>query len=206
MVGPGDEIPARTGGHGHLRASHADREHVIDVLKAAYAYGLVSKDEFDERVSQTLASRTYAELVLITADIPAGLAAAPPPPRPVPAKTSPPVRANLRPGDRVVVAAAVLGGVAFVVAVFAANPVAGLLALGGTASALVSLLLVAAQELSSRRNQRSGSQLPPQRGISTGHRSGRRASAEQLPYASRPRRRSKADAGQSQLPRPQLSC
>jgi hypothetical protein len=206
MVGPGDEIPARTGSDSHLRTSHADREHVIDVLKAAYVYGLVTKDEFDERVSQTLASRTHAELALITADIPAGLAAAPPPPKPVPAKTGLPARANLRPGERVVVAAAVLGGLAFVMAVFAGGAVAGLLALAGTGSALVSLLLVAAQELRSRRNQRSGSQLPPQRGISTGRRSGRPAPAEQLPYVSKPRRRSKADAGRSQLPRPQLSC
>lgn len=206
MIVPGDERPARRGGQSHLRASHADREHVIDVLKAAYVHGLVTKDEFGERVSQTFAARTYAELALITADFPAGLAAAPPTPRPAPANAGLPVRAKLRPGERAVIAAAVLGGLAFVAAVFAGNPVAGLLALGGTGSALVSLFLVAAQELSSRRNQRSGSQLPPQRGISTGQRSGRPAPAEQLPYASKPRRRSNADAGRSQLPRPQLSC
>ena len=167
MVGPGDEISGRAGGRGHLRASHADRENVIGTLKAAYAYGLVTKDEFDERVSRTFAARTYAELALITADIPAGLAAAPPPPTPAPAKASLPVRPKLRPGERAVVATAVLAGLAFVAAVFAGNLAAGLLALGGTGSALVSLFLVAAQELSSRRNQRSASQLPPPRGIST---------------------------------------
>jgi len=74
----------RAGGHSHLRASDADREHVIDTLKAAYVYGLVTRDEFDARVSQTFAARNHAELALVTADIPAGLAAASSPPRPAP--------------------------------------------------------------------------------------------------------------------------
>jgi Domain of unknown function (DUF1707) len=72
MAGPGDEIAAGAGGRGHLRASDADREQVISVLKAAFVQGLLAKDEFDGRVSQALASRTYAELAVLTADIPAG--------------------------------------------------------------------------------------------------------------------------------------
>jgi hypothetical protein len=36
-------------GRGRLRASHADRERVIDTLKAVHVYGLVTKGEFDER-------------------------------------------------------------------------------------------------------------------------------------------------------------
>ena len=78
MAGPGDEIAAGAGGRGHLRASHADREHVIGILKAAFVKGRLAKDEFDLRVGQTLASRTYAELGAVTADLPAGLAAAKP--------------------------------------------------------------------------------------------------------------------------------
>ena len=39
MAGPGDEIAAGAGGRGHLRASHADREQVIGVLKAAFVQG-----------------------------------------------------------------------------------------------------------------------------------------------------------------------
>jgi len=62
-----------TAGRGRLRASHADRERVLDVLKAAFVQGLLAKDEFDMRVGQTFASRTYAELAALTADIPAGL-------------------------------------------------------------------------------------------------------------------------------------
>ncbi|MGH7732208.1 MAG: DUF1707 SHOCT-like domain-containing protein [Gemmatimonadales bacterium] len=72
MVGPGDEIEAGAGGRSHLRASHADREQVIDSLKAAFMQGRLAKDEFDLRVGQVLASRTYADLAALTADIPAG--------------------------------------------------------------------------------------------------------------------------------------
>jgi hypothetical protein len=60
--------------HGYLRASHADREHVIDVLKDAFAQGRLTRDELDVRVGQTLASRTYADLTALTADLPAGQA------------------------------------------------------------------------------------------------------------------------------------
>jgi hypothetical protein len=78
MAGPGDEITAGAGG-GRLRASHADREQVIGTLKAAFVQGMLAKDEFDARVGQTLAARTYADLAALTADLPAGLAAAKPP-------------------------------------------------------------------------------------------------------------------------------
>jgi hypothetical protein len=76
MAGPGDEIAAGAGGRGRLRASHADREQVISLLKAAFVQGRLDRDEFDLRVGQALASRTHAELAALTADIPAGLIAA----------------------------------------------------------------------------------------------------------------------------------
>jgi len=63
---------------GHLRASHADREQVIDTLKAAFVQGRLAKDEFDARMARAFASRTYVELAAVTADIPAGLAAVQP--------------------------------------------------------------------------------------------------------------------------------
>jgi hypothetical protein len=81
MAGPRDEIAGGAGDH-RLRASHTDREQVIDVLKAAFVQGMLAKDEFDLRVSQVLASRTCADLNPVTADIPAGLTAAQPPPEP----------------------------------------------------------------------------------------------------------------------------
>jgi Domain of unknown function (DUF1707) len=70
VAGPGDEIAAGAGGRGRLRASHADREQVIEVLKAAFVHGRVDRDEFDLRVGQALASRTYADVAALTADIP----------------------------------------------------------------------------------------------------------------------------------------
>jgi hypothetical protein len=73
---------ATAAGRGRLRASHADREYVLDVLKAAFVQGRLTKDEFDMRVGQTFASRTYAELAMLTANIPAGLIGAQPLQRP----------------------------------------------------------------------------------------------------------------------------
>ena len=53
MAGPGDEIAAARGqGRGELRASHADRDQVIEVLKAAFVQERLGKDEFDLRVGR----------------------------------------------------------------------------------------------------------------------------------------------------------
>ena len=89
-AGPGDQMGAAEG-RGHIRASDADREQVIDVLKDAFARGRLTKDEFSARAGRALVSRTYAELNAITADIlvtiPAWLTEAPPPkPDRVPAR------------------------------------------------------------------------------------------------------------------------
>jgi hypothetical protein len=70
------EMAAGAGGRSHMRASHADREQVIDLLKAAFVQGRLTKDEFELRVGQALASRTVAELASPTADIPVGLTVA----------------------------------------------------------------------------------------------------------------------------------
>jgi len=68
-------------GRGRLRASDADREHMIDTLKTAFVQGRLTKDELEMRAGQAFVSRTYAELAAITADIPAGLSAAQLPPK-----------------------------------------------------------------------------------------------------------------------------
>jgi hypothetical protein len=60
------------GGFGHMRTSQADRERAVDVLKAAFAEGRLDQDEYTERVGQAHASRTYAELAALTADLPVG--------------------------------------------------------------------------------------------------------------------------------------
>ena len=76
MTGP-DE--GRLAGRGHLRTAQADREQAITVLKAAYAQGRLTKDELEARAGQAFASRTYAELAALTADIPADVPTASPP-------------------------------------------------------------------------------------------------------------------------------
>src|SRR5215471_19016861 len=74
MPGPEDEIAATAGGsRGHLRASQADREQAIGTLKTAFVQGRLAGDELDGRVDRVYASRTYAELAEVTADIPAEL-------------------------------------------------------------------------------------------------------------------------------------
>jgi hypothetical protein len=76
MAGPGDM--AAEAGRGRLRASHADREQVVSMLKTAFVQGRLRKDELDARVGLAFASRTYMELAALTADLPPGLAAAEP--------------------------------------------------------------------------------------------------------------------------------
>jgi hypothetical protein len=66
-----DRIAAAAAGRSRLRASDSDRDRVLDMLKAAFAQGRLTKDEFDARVGQTLVSRTFGDLTALTADIPA---------------------------------------------------------------------------------------------------------------------------------------
>ena len=101
--GSGDEKAATAAGRGRLRASHADREQVIDTLKVAFVQGRLSKDEFDTRIGEAFTARTYAELAVVTADIPARPAAAPWPPAPV----RPPGDRTVRRGISVIIAATV---------------------------------------------------------------------------------------------------
>jgi hypothetical protein len=90
-TGPGDK-PA-TAGRDRLRAGHADREQVIEALKAAFVQGRVTRDELDARVGRALAARTYADLAALTADIPPAPAAARPARPPAPARRRPLARA-----------------------------------------------------------------------------------------------------------------
>ncbi|GGJ28374.1 DUF1707 SHOCT-like domain-containing protein [Streptomyces brasiliensis] len=53
-----------------LRASHADRDRVVDVLRVAAGDGLLTADELDERLEAALSARTVSELAPLTADLP----------------------------------------------------------------------------------------------------------------------------------------
>lgn len=77
MAGRGHEVAATEGrGRGELRASEADREQVIGALKAAFVQGRLTRDELLARADRVYASRTYAELAEVIADIPTALTGA----------------------------------------------------------------------------------------------------------------------------------
>ncbi|MFD0268415.1 DUF1707 domain-containing protein [Streptomyces sp. NPDC127106] len=59
--------PAPSGG---LRASHDDREAVVELLRDAAAEGRIDFGELDSRLEQALTAKTHAELSALTADLP----------------------------------------------------------------------------------------------------------------------------------------
>jgi hypothetical protein len=85
---PGYQVSA----HAAMRASSADRERAVDVLKAGFAEGRLTQDEYNDRMGRAYAARTYGELAMLTADLPAG--ASPLPSWPVPAYQPPPSGTN----------------------------------------------------------------------------------------------------------------
>jgi GntR family transcriptional regulator len=119
-AGPGDDRAAGPEGRGRLRASHADREHVIETLKAAFVQGRLTKDELDARVGQVFASRTYADLAAVTADIPAGLVAAQPP-EPPRVPPLPPVVTESKTAARMIAAATAIPAALWAFVAFAPN-------------------------------------------------------------------------------------
>ncbi|MEV4140602.1 DUF1707 domain-containing protein [Dactylosporangium sp. NPDC049742] len=64
------ELPERVD-HRQLRASDADREQVAEVLRTSASEGRLDLDELDERLRAVYASRTYADLEPLLADLPA---------------------------------------------------------------------------------------------------------------------------------------
>lgn len=71
-----DEVSRRPGGEeiaqrGDLRASHDDRERVVEVLRVAGGDGRLTPEELDDRVGAALTARTYGELAALVSDLPA---------------------------------------------------------------------------------------------------------------------------------------
>ena len=66
--GQGD-LPVAAAGE-ELRASHADRDQVVELLRVAAGDGRLSAEELDDRLERALTARTYAELTALTADLP----------------------------------------------------------------------------------------------------------------------------------------
>jgi hypothetical protein len=208
-TGPGDGLAAA--GRGHLRASHADRDQVIETLKAAFVQGRLDAGEFGLRVGQVLASRTYAELAAVTADLPAGLAATQP---------CGPARARgerrvLRPSLVLRVATVLYAGMwplayALPRTTGEGDPVDGVNLLGlATLLYLLAVVLacVWAQGRGPRRENRSGRQLPGPPGAAAGGQAPRRPPSadpgRQLPPAD-PGHPHTAEAARRRRPRPPL--
>jgi hypothetical protein len=70
----GELLPAgdspEPGAEPELRASHADRDRVVEVLTVAAGDGLITAVELDERLEAALSARTRSELAVLTADLP----------------------------------------------------------------------------------------------------------------------------------------
>jgi hypothetical protein len=156
MPGPRDhEKAGATAGRGRMRASRADREQTIEVLKIAFVQGRLDKKELDTRVSRAFTARTYADLATLTADIPAAPAAASTPRRPVLA------RARKRTSQKAVVWGLVAGPMAcllVVLVVFGPKLMAGAGILFALSAAMLGGLLVLYSWLDKRAK---GEQLPP---------------------------------------------
>ena len=190
-------------GRGRLRASHADREQVLDVLKAAFVQGRLTRDELDERLARALASRTYADLAAVTADLPVPLITAGLPARPARARA--PGNRAVRSGLRVISVATALASGAWAAAWLTGSTELFVLAMTITIAAFGSLLLAGAVILQVRHEQRSSGQLPPRRGGS-GRASGRQPSFGRAgPLRPIDHGRHTALAERGLLPRPQPS-
>jgi hypothetical protein len=176
MAKPGDQMAGGTVGRGRLLASHADREQVIDTLKAAFVQGLLAKDEFDLRVGQTLESRTYAELAAVTADIRGGLIEAELPPKRAQAQARAAGNTAVKSGVCTLMtlilaastSAAMSGpGAALIMALF-------LMGIGVIIGVIVALLVAGIRLLESRDRKRSSGQLPPRSSSGAGGQASRR--------------------------------
>ncbi len=63
--------PAEEAAPAKLRASHSDRDRVVEALRVAAGDGRLTAEELDERLEAALTARTYSELAVLTADLPA---------------------------------------------------------------------------------------------------------------------------------------
>jgi len=153
-------------GRGGMRASHADREQVIEVLKDAFAQGRLTRDELDARAGRALAARTCADLAALTADIPAGAPAAGPAGPPAPVRRRPLTRAAARSGICLIITAAAI------VAGLIANPdgsgadgsVAQLMLVLAITAMFTAIGIMACAVLDSWDQRSSRAQLPPRPG------------------------------------------
>jgi Domain of unknown function (DUF1707)/Domain of unknown function (DUF4190) len=116
---PPGAYPAQQAGYqmraqASMRASSADRERAVDVLKAGFAEGRLTQDEYNDRMGRAYAARTYGDLAALTTDLPAGAF----PAWPVPAYQPPPPSGT----NSMAIASMVLGVAEFFTAGLTAIP------------------------------------------------------------------------------------
>ena len=127
MTEPGDEIAAQA----------------IRTLKAALVQGRLTEDEYDERMAQASASRSRAELAVLTSDLPVGRMDAP---------ARPPTARDVRIGVSVSIAAA--GVVAAVLVWQPDNGLAFMAFLIAAVTVLVAPIVTAGMMVDVRRQKR----------------------------------------------------
>ena len=77
-----DSEPGHEVARSELRASHDDRDRVVELLRVSAGDGRLTAEELDERLEQAMTARTYGELAKLVADLPAtGSVASAPAPR-----------------------------------------------------------------------------------------------------------------------------
>jgi len=142
MTGPGHEIP------------DADRERVIETLKVAFVQERLTEEEMDARIGDALGARSGAELAVLTADLPDGLAVLRPPAR------EPRLSGEVRDGLRVIGSLYLIAAILWLSAVLAGSNTVGaavaFTAVMTTMVALFSSLHGAGVLLQARRRARSG--------------------------------------------------
>jgi uncharacterized protein DUF1707 len=147
MTGPGNEI------------ADADRERVIETLKVAFVQERLTREELDARIGDALGARSGAELAVLTADLPCGLAMPRPPTR------EPRLSEEVRGGLRVIASMYLIAAIAWLSAVLAGhNPVGAAAAFTAVMTAMVAVfssLHGAVVLLNARHQARSGRALPP---------------------------------------------
>lgn len=67
----GDVPPTSQPGNAALRASHADRDGTVEMLRVAAGEGRLTPEELDERLEAALTAKTLSELAALTTDLPA---------------------------------------------------------------------------------------------------------------------------------------
>jgi len=66
-----DSEPGREVARSELRASHEDRDRVVELLRVSAGDGRLTAEELDERLELAMTARTYGELARLVADLPA---------------------------------------------------------------------------------------------------------------------------------------